>query len=65
MADDNKAQAQSDATNDEIGRRLEPDYTKQSDRAHGRGSDANDTEEARIETPIGYLVISGVRDIRG
>lgn len=39
--EDNRAQAQSDATADEVGDRLDPDYTEESDRAHGAGSDAN------------------------
>jgi hypothetical protein len=39
--EDNPAQAKSDATADESGNRLDPDFTEQSDRAHGRGSDAN------------------------
>jgi hypothetical protein len=43
--EDNRAQAQSDATADEVGGRLEPDYTEQSDRAHGAGSDANGVPE--------------------
>jgi len=43
--EDNRAQAQSDATADEVGGRLEPDYTEQSDRAHGAGSDANGIPE--------------------
>lgn len=43
--EDNRAQAQSDATSDEVGGRLEPDYTEQSDRAHGAGSDANGVPE--------------------
>ena len=50
--EDNRAQAQSDATADEVGDRLDPDYTEQSDRAHGRGSDANglpEFDEARGE----------------
>jgi len=43
--EDNRAQAQSDATADEVGGRLDPDYTEQSDRAHGKGSDANGIPE--------------------
>lgn len=43
--EDNPAQAQSDATADEVGDRLDPDYTEQSDRAHGQGSDANGIPE--------------------
>jgi len=43
--EDNRAQAQSDATADEVGGRLDPDYTEQSDRAHGQGSDANGIPE--------------------
>jgi hypothetical protein len=43
--EENRAQAQSDATADEVGDRLAPDYTEQSDRAHGRGSDANGIPE--------------------
>jgi hypothetical protein len=36
--EDNRAQAQSDATSD-------PDYTEESDRARGQGSDANGIPE--------------------
>ena len=43
--EDNPAQSRSDATADEVGDRLEPDYTEQSDRAHGKGSDANGIPE--------------------
>jgi len=43
--EDNRAQAQSDATSDEVGGRLDPDWTEQSDRAHGSGSDANGIPE--------------------
>jgi hypothetical protein len=43
--EDNPAQARSDATADEVGDRLDPDFTEQSDRAHGRGSDANGVPE--------------------
>ncbi|HET7619877.1 MAG TPA: hypothetical protein VFK20_15325 [Vicinamibacterales bacterium] len=43
--EENRAQAQSDATADEVGDRVAPDYTEQSDRAHGRGSDANGIPE--------------------
>jgi hypothetical protein len=43
--EDNRAQAQSDATADEVGGRLEPDFTEQSDRARGAGSDANGIPE--------------------
>jgi hypothetical protein len=41
----NPAQARSDAATDEVGGRLDPDYTEQSDRAHGAGSDANGIPE--------------------
>jgi hypothetical protein len=41
----NRAQAQSDATADESVNRLAPDFTEQSDRAHGQGSDANGVPE--------------------
>ena len=43
--EDNRAQAQSDATADEAGGRLDADFTEQSDRAGGRGSDANGVPE--------------------
>ena len=43
--EDNKAQANSDATADEVGGRLDPDFTEQSDRARGQGSDANGVPE--------------------
>lgn len=43
--EDNPAQARSDATADEVGGRLDSDFTEQSDRAHGRGSDANGIPE--------------------
>jgi hypothetical protein len=43
--EDNPAQARSDATADEVGGRLDPDFTEQSDRAHGQGSDANGIPE--------------------
>jgi hypothetical protein len=43
--EDNPAQARSDATSDEVGGRLDPDFTEQSDRAHGQGSDANGVPE--------------------
>jgi hypothetical protein len=43
--EDNRAQAQSDATADEAGDRLDADFTRQSDRAGGRGSDANGIPE--------------------
>jgi hypothetical protein len=43
--EDNQAQAQSDATSDEVSDRLGPDFTEQSDRAHGQGSDANGIPE--------------------
>jgi hypothetical protein len=43
--EDNRAQAQSDATADESVNRLAPDFTEQSDRAHGQGSDANGVPE--------------------
>ena len=39
--EDNPAQSRSDATQDEIGGRLDPDFAEQSDRAGGTGSDAN------------------------
>jgi hypothetical protein len=50
--EDNPAQARSDATADEVGDRLDPDWTERSDRAEGRGSDANgipEFDEARGE----------------
>ena len=43
--EDNPAQARSDATADEVGGRLDPDFTEQSDRAHGAGSAANGVPE--------------------
>ena len=43
--EDNPAQARSDATQDEVGDRLDPDFMQQSDRADGRGSDANGVPE--------------------
>lgn len=43
--EDNQAQASSDATADEGGNRLDADFTEQSDRAHGQGSDANGVPE--------------------
>jgi hypothetical protein len=43
--EDNPAQSRSDATQDEAGDRLDPDFTQQSDRAGGRGSDANGIPE--------------------
>ena len=43
--EDNPAQARSDATQDEGGDRLDPDWTQQSDRADGRGSVANGIPE--------------------
>jgi hypothetical protein len=43
--EDNPAQAHSDATADEVGDSLDPDFIEQSDRAHGRGSDANGVPE--------------------
>ena len=43
--EDNPAQARSDATADEAGGRLDADFTEQSDRAGGRGSDANGIPE--------------------
>lgn len=43
--EDNPAQARSDATQDEGGGRLDADFTQQSDRADGRGSDANGVPE--------------------
>ena len=43
--EENPAQARSDATQDEGGDRLDPDWTQQSDRADGRGSDANGIPE--------------------
>lgn len=53
MAEDNRAQAQSDATPDEVGRRDDSDFSERSDRARGRGSDANgvpEFDEAEGET---------------
>jgi hypothetical protein len=50
--EDNPAQARSDATADEVDDRLDPDWTDRSDRAEGRGSDANgipEFDEARGE----------------
>jgi hypothetical protein len=50
--EDNREQGKSDATADEVGGRLDPDWTEQSDRAHGQGSDANgipEFDEARGE----------------
>ena len=43
--EDNREQAKSDATADEVGDRLDPDFAQQSDRAEGRGSDANGIPE--------------------
>lgn len=43
--EDNRAQSQSDATPDEVGDRLDSDFTERSDRAHGKGSDANGLTE--------------------
>ena len=43
--EDNPAQARSDATADEVGERVDADFTQQSDRAQGRGSDANGIPE--------------------
>lgn len=43
--EDNPAQSRSDATADEVGGRLDRDFTEQSDRAHGQGSDANGVPE--------------------
>jgi hypothetical protein len=43
--EDNPEQARSDATQDEVGGRLDPDFAEQSDRADGRGSDANGIPE--------------------
>ena len=42
--EDNPAQAGSDATPDEVGHRGD-DFTQRSDRAEGRGSDANGVPE--------------------
>lgn len=39
--EDNQAQAQSDAPSNEVGSGSDKDYTGESDRAEGRGSDAN------------------------
>jgi hypothetical protein len=66
--EDNPAQAQSDATADEVGDRLDPDYTEQSDRAHGRGSDANgipefdeaDGEQRKKQYRDGAKIVSGI-----
>jgi hypothetical protein len=66
--EDNRAQAQSDATADEAGDRLDPDYTEQSDRAHGRGSDANgipefderDGEQRKQQYRDGAKIVSGI-----
>jgi len=66
--EDNRAQAQSDATADEVGDRLDPDYTEQSDRAHGRGSDANgipefderDGEQRKKQYRDGAKIVSGI-----
>lgn len=66
--EDNPAQAQSDATADEVGDRLDPDYTEQSDRAHGRGSDANgipefdeaDGEQRKKQYREGAKIVSGI-----
>jgi hypothetical protein len=43
--EDNAAQAGSDATADAASAELGGDFTEQSDRAHGRGSDANGLAE--------------------
>jgi len=43
--EDNPAQSGSDATADVADDRLGPDFTEQSDRAEGRGSDANGLTE--------------------
>ncbi|HWK11931.1 MAG TPA: hypothetical protein VNR64_17855 [Vicinamibacterales bacterium] len=43
--EENPAQARSDATQDEGGDGRDPDWTQQSDRADGRGSDANGIPE--------------------
>lgn len=43
--EENPAQSKSDATTDEGANRLDPDFTQQSDRADGRGSDANGIPE--------------------
>jgi len=43
--EDNPAQSNSDAPADEVGGRLDQDFTEQSDRAQGRGSDANGVPE--------------------
>lgn len=64
--EDNPAQAQSDATADEVGDRLDPDYTEETDRAHGEGSDANgipafdgaDGEKRRKQYREGAKIVS-------
>jgi hypothetical protein len=43
--EDNPAQSRADATADEVGGGLEGDFTQRSDRAEGRGSDANGIPE--------------------
>ena len=43
--EDNQAQAQSDATTEEVRGGADRDYTEQSDRAKGAGSDANGIPE--------------------
>jgi len=43
--EDNQAQARSDAPADEVGGRRDEDFTERSDRAEGRGSDANGVPE--------------------
>ena len=64
--EENRAQAQSDATADEVG--VGPDYTEQSDRAHGHGSDANgipefdeaDGVERKRQYREGAKIVSGI-----
>jgi hypothetical protein len=64
--EENRAQAQSDATADEVG--VGPEYTEQSDRAHGHGSDANgipefdeaDGVERKRQYREGAKIVSGI-----
>jgi hypothetical protein len=66
--EDNREQAKSDATADEVGGRLDPDWTEQSDRAHGQGSDANGIpefdevrgEERKKQYRDGAGIVSGI-----
>jgi hypothetical protein len=67
--EDNRAQAASDATADEVGDRLGPDFTEQSDRAHGQGSDANGVPEfdetrgearKKLYKDAGAEIVSGI-----